>query len=418
MSGTRRKPGRLGPFVDGYRAWLLERGYALGTVGHELAFLSALGRWMVGERLEVGQLDGAVIERFVAVRRAEGQVRWLIDRGSRSVLIYLRELGAVGAERAEPSAPLGELIDSYRRWLVDERGLAPLTVARYEALARRFLAERVSAGDELGVKDLHGEHVTAFLLRECERLSVDSAKGKVGELRSVLRFLFVRGFTERALAESVPPVAGWKDTGIPQLISRADVERLIACCDRSTLEGARDAAILLLLARLGLRSVEVARLELSDLDWRAGDLAVRGKSRREDRLPLLDDVGAALAGYLRLRDRRGFRRVFLTLRAPTRPIRADLVGDVVQRACKRAGVRHVGAHRLRHALRARCWPAAPRLWTSARSCATGTCRRPRSTQRSISSDFVRSRSRGRERHDECAGTPRGRLPAAASPARQ
>jgi len=120
--------------------------------------------------------------------------------------------------------------------------------------------------------------------------------------------------------------------------------------DRCTVDGARDVAIVLLLARLGLRSVEVARLERSDLDWRSGELVVRGKGRREDRLPLLADVGAALAGYLTRRGRREERRVFLTLRAPTRPIRPDLVGDVVQRACQRAAVPHVGAHRLRHAL--------------------------------------------------------------------
>ncbi len=131
---------------------------------------------------------------------------------------------------------------------------------------------------------------------------------------------------------------------------RTDVERLLASCDRATLRGARDFAMLMLLARLGLRSVEVARLDLSDLDWRAGELVVRGKARREDRLPLPRDVGDALAAYLVLRGERDARHVFLTVKAPTRPIRADLVGDVVQRACLAAGVSHVGAHRLRHAL--------------------------------------------------------------------
>ncbi|MGZ6588731.1 MAG: site-specific integrase, partial [Solirubrobacteraceae bacterium] len=174
--------------------------------------------------------------------------------------------------------------------------------------------------------------------------------GKVGELRSLLRFLFVRGFTSLALGDAVPPVASWRDTRIPRAVPPADVERLIASCDRSTLDGARDAAIVLLLARLGLRSIEVARLELSDLDWRAGELLVRGKGGREDRLPLPDDVGTALAEYLTVRGRREFRRVFLTLRAPTRPIRPDLVGDVVRRACERAGVAEFTPHRLRHAL--------------------------------------------------------------------
>lgn len=350
MSESRLEPGRLGPFVDGYRAWLLERGYSPGTVAHELSFLSVLGRWMVAEDVAVGQLDGDVIAVFVEAHSAEGRVASVVARGSRSLMIYLRELGVVGPERGDAVTPLGKLIEEYRQWLVGERGLAPLTVARYVALATRFLGERVSTADELGVTNLSGEQVTAFLLRECERLSIDSAKGKVGELRSLLRFLFVRGLIELALGDAVPPVAGWRDTRIPRLVPPADVERLIASCDRSTLDGARDAAIVLLLARLGLRSIEVARLELSDLDWRAGELMVRGKGGREDRLPLPDDVGTALAEYLTVRARREFRRVFLTLRAPTRPIRPDLVGDVVRRACHRAGVGQFTPHRLRHAL--------------------------------------------------------------------
>jgi site-specific recombinase XerD len=350
VSESRLEPGRLGPFVDGYRAWLLERGYASGSVEHELRFLSMLGRWMVAEDLAVGQLDGDVILAFVEAHSAQGSVPSVIARGSRSLLIYLRELGVVSPERADLLTPLGELVEDYRAWLVGGRGLAPLTVARYVALAARFLGERVSAVDELGVMDLSGEQVTAFLLRECERLSVDSAKGKVGELRSLLRFLFVRGLIELALGDAVPPVAGWRDTGIPRSVPPADVEQLIASCDRSTLDGARDAAIVLLLARLGIRSIEVARLELADLNWRAGELLVRGKGGREDRLPLPDDVGGALAEYLTVRGRHESRRVFLTLRAPTRPIRPDLVGDVVRRGCHRAGVAQITPHRLRHAL--------------------------------------------------------------------
>jgi site-specific recombinase XerD len=347
---SRLEPGRLGPFVEGYRAWLLERDYAPGSVEHELRFLRVLGRWMVAEDLAVDQLDGEVIAAFVGAHRVEGRVAPAVARGSRSLMIYLRELGVVGPEPGEPVTPLVGLIEQYRQWLVGDRGLAPLTVMRYVTLASRFLGERVSAVDELGVKDLDGGHVAAFLLRECERLSVDSAKGKVGELRSLLRFLFVRGFTRLALGDAVPPVASWRDTRIPRAVSRADVERLIASLDRSTVDGARDAAIVLLLARLGLRSIEVARLELADLNWRAGELLVRGKGGSENRLPLPDDVGTALAEYLTVRGRREFRHVFLTLRAPTRPIRPDLVGDVVHRACEHAGLAGFTPHRLRHAL--------------------------------------------------------------------
>jgi site-specific recombinase XerD len=350
VSKSRLRPGRLGSFVVGYRGWLLERGYAPGTVDHELGFLGALGRWMIDEALEVEQLNAGLVDAFVEVRRAEGLRSSSVARRPWSLLIYLRELGVVAPDRGRASSPLEVLIGSYREWLLVDRGLAAITVVRYEALARRFLSGRVSAADELGVRDLGGEHVTGFLLRECERLSVGSAKGKVGELRSLLRFLFLRGFTPFALAESVPQIAGWRDTEIPQLMPREDVERLIAGCDRSTLDGARDVAMLLLLARLGLRSVEVARLELADLDWRAGEMVVHGKGGREDRLPLPDDVGAALGEYLTLRGQRDHRRVFLTLRAPTRPIRPDLVGDVMRRGCERAGVEQFTPHRLRHAL--------------------------------------------------------------------
>jgi hypothetical protein len=128
---------------------------------------------------------------FVETHSAEGRVASVVARGSRSLLIYLRELGMVGPERGDVVTPLGGADRGVPAVACGERGPASLTVARYVALATRFLGERVSTADELGVMDLSGEQVTAFRLRECERLSIDSAKGKVGELRSLLRFLFV-----------------------------------------------------------------------------------------------------------------------------------------------------------------------------------------------------------------------------------
>jgi site-specific recombinase XerD len=350
MSGARRKPGRLGLFVEGYRVWLLETGYTPQTVRGMLKVLGQLGRWMDSEGVEIGQVDTAAIESFLESRRARGDRQVPTFRALRSLVTYLLDVGVMVPEESRALTPVEELVGEYREWLVAERGLVAMTVLRYETLARRFLTARVSPADELGVENLTGADVSRFLLRECERVSIGSAKGKVAELRSLLRFLHLRGFTAMALAESVPSVAGWRDAAIPPTMPRADVERLLACCDRSTLDGTRDFAMLLLLARLGLRSVEISRLELGDLHWRAGELVVRGKARRRDRLPLPGDVGEALAAYLSVRGRRDLRRVFLTLRAPTRPIRADLVGDVVQRACKRAGVAHIGPHRLRHTL--------------------------------------------------------------------
>lgn len=351
MSGTRRKPGRLAPFVEGYRVRLLELGYTPGTVRGMLKVLGQLGRWMAGEGLEPGQVNDAAIEGFLAARRAGGDRRVASLGELRQLLAHLREVGVMtSAEEPREPTPSERLIADYREWLVDERGLAAATVHRYEKLARRFLGERGAAGDERGVGNLTGAEVSAFLLSECARVSLGTAKGRVAELKSLLRFLHLRGMTELALADAVPPVAGWRETSVPQTISREDVERLLGGCDRSSLDGVRNFAILTLLAQLGLRSIEVARLELDDLDWRSGEILVHGKARRTDRLPLPGDVGEALADYLSRRGTHDARRVFLTLRAPTRPIRADLVGDVVRRACERAGVPEVSAHRLRHAL--------------------------------------------------------------------
>jgi site-specific recombinase XerD len=353
MSVTRRRPGRLGPFVEGYRAWLLEAGYTPQTVRAMLKELGNLGRWMDSEGVEIGALTVTGIESFLADRRAVGRRRVPTVRALRSMQTYLCEVGVMAAEQPPKLSPVEALVSDYRRWLIADRGLAAMTVLRYETLARRFLTVRVTPTDELGVADLDGAVVSRFLLGECDRVCLGSAKGKVAELRSLLRFLHVRGFTSRSLAESVPGVAGWRETEIPPTMPQADIEALLADCDRSTLDGARDRAMLMLLARLGLRSIEIARLQLDDLDWRAGDLLVRGKARRDDRLPIPEDVGAALAEYLALRGGHESRSVFLTLRAPTRPIRADLVGDVVQRHCRWAGVPHVGPHRLRHTLATR-----------------------------------------------------------------
>ncbi len=350
MSGPRRQDGRLAPFVMGYRVRLLEQGYTPGTVRGMLKVLGQLGRWMESEAVEVGSLDLAAVETFLAARRAGGDRRPASLGELRQLVAYLRETGAMLPQAVREFAPLELLIDDYREWLLADRGLAAMTVLRYETLARRFLTSRVTQTDELGVSDLDGAVVSRFLLGECGRVGLGSAKGKVAELRSLLRFLHVRGLTPRSLAESVPGVAGWRETTIPPTMPQADIEALLVSCDPSMLDGARDHAMLMLLARLALRSIEIARLRLDDLDWRAGDLLVRGKARRDDRLPIPDDVGSSLAEYLALRGRHDSRSVFLTLRAPIRPIRADLVGDVVQRRCRQAGVPHVGPHRLRHTL--------------------------------------------------------------------
>jgi len=311
-----------------------------------------LGRWLSSAGLEAAQLDEEQVAEFLGARQLAGQRRVPGLRGMVPLLSYLREAGVVPV--AKPLlTPLGALLGQYRSWLVQERGLAATTVLRYENTARRFLREQALVGDVFDPADLTGVDINVFLLRECGRVSAGSAKGCVAELRSVLRFLYLQGITPLRLGTAVPPVGGWRLATLPPTMTAADVELLLDSCDRSTAIGVRDFAMMTLVARLGLRSIEVARLELRDVDWRAGELVVRGKGRREDRLPLPTEVGEALVAYLsRGRAADGVRHLFLTCRAPRGPIRADLVGDVVERACERARLPQVGPHRLRHALAA------------------------------------------------------------------
>jgi site-specific recombinase XerD len=349
VSGTRRKPGRLGPYVEGYRARLLELGYSPLSVSHPLAALGHLGRWMDRQGLDVDQLDRGAIEAFLAARvRAHGHVP---TAGVMPLLDYLRSEGVIAPEPPGRPAPLDRLLADYRDWLIVDRALAPDTVRGYVRLARRFLAGRVSADDRiLLLGNLAGAEVTGFLLGEAARVRPGSVVCHANQLRSLLRFLGMRGLAEPGLADAVPSVGRWREAGLPQFPARPQIERLLESCDRSRLVGARDFAILMLLARLGLRTVEVCRLELDDLHWRAGEIEVDGKGHGRDRLPLPTDVGEALVDYLMLRGPRDGRRVFLTVRAPIRQIEPTAVRSVVRDACRRAGLVHVAAHRLRHAL--------------------------------------------------------------------
>lgn len=188
MAGTRRRPGRMGPFIESYREVLLGRGYTPLTVRGLLQHVGALGRWMEAKDVVPGDLDVAVLEEFLADRQAGGRTQVRTTRSMSSLLDHLRELGVVAPMML---APVDPLTAEYRAWMFDDRGLAPSTVLRYENLAVRFL-ERV--GDRpLG--SLNGRDVSGFLLAETARVSVGSAKGRVAEMRSLLRFLFLTGRT-------------------------------------------------------------------------------------------------------------------------------------------------------------------------------------------------------------------------------
>jgi integrase/recombinase XerD len=347
MKGPYRQDGSLTPYVGGYRDWLLGCGYTPSSTVHALTALGHFGRWMGNEGIGVDQLDEAAVRRFVGT---QVRVRGRLPLASvRPLLEYLQTMGAapVGTAGSREPAPEDELLDGYHEWLV-ERRLAPSTIRGRERIARLFLSGREPMSGETGLAITAAE-VTAFLVRESGRLSPGSMGAVSSRLRSLLRYLAMRGLAEPGLADAVPRIASWRQATVPRFPEPAAVDALLASCDRSTVVGARDYAVLMLLSRLGLRAIEVSRLELSDLDWRAGEIEVDGKAHHRGRLPLPVDVGEALVAYLQVRDRVG-RRLFMNVKAPPCPLEPAGVRSLVRHAYQRAGLDPVGAHQLRHAL--------------------------------------------------------------------
>ena len=231
-----------------------------------------------------------------------------------------------------------------------ERGLSAGTVRGYVDIVRPFVESRVTSTGEVELWELSPADVLGFLLAETGRRSRKSSKLLVSALRSLLGFWHVQGLIGRPLAGAVPSVAGWRLAGLPRALDARQVRALLDSCDRSTVAGKRDFAILTLLVRLGMRRGEVAALTLDDIDWRAGEIVVHGKGARVERLPLPADVGEAIAVYLRDARPAGFsgREVFVRIKAPRQPLTAGGITQVVVSASKRAGLGEVTAHRLRH----------------------------------------------------------------------
>jgi site-specific recombinase XerD len=353
MIGHTKVSGPLAVLGEGFRTELERLGYTRSSREYKLAEVARLSTWLEERGLGVGDICPARLQEFfVALAAQSGRSPTLA--AMRPLLAWLRTQGLCPDEPPAAHDPLDELMERYRHWMQAERQLAPRTMVRYEKGARLFLCGL--AGQQgrgaAGVEDLREDEVTAFLLAEAARgLSTKSLQVRVAELRSLLRFLYSRGMTTTRLGEGVPPVPGWKDTGVPNPLTAKQVQGLLDSCDKSTASGKRDLAILLLLARMGLRAAEVGSLQLDDFDWRAGELVVHGKGRRCDRMPLPAEVGEAVGTYLvKARPTVENRSVFLTLVAPPRPMKVSAIGQMVWRQCRIAGLEPVRAHRLRHVL--------------------------------------------------------------------
>jgi site-specific recombinase XerD len=242
---------------------------------------------------------------------------------------------------------------AYEQYLREARALAEATILNYVPFIRRFLKDRYGDGP-VTLSRLCAQDVVRFVQRQAPRLHMKRAKLMTTALRSFLKYARYRGEVVQDLAAAVPVVPNWSMSSIPRAISADQVHQLLASIDQHTAVGRRDYAILLLLARLGLRSSEVAFLELDDIDWNTATLSVHGKSGLRNEFPLSLEVGKAIAAYLR--DGRPLstsRRVFLRAKAPIRGFRgASGIGSIVRHSLKRAGVNAptYGTHQFRHGL--------------------------------------------------------------------
>lgn len=343
-----RVSGPLAAYADDFWGYLARQGYASSSSQDQLRLMAHVSGWLDQQGADAAGLTTERIAEFLVVRRGS-HVRLVSGRALAPLLGFLRGLGVAPPEpEPVPCTTADRLADAYRRYLAGERGLAAGTVRLRERVARLFLSG-LSEPVEEHLSRLDGAQVAAFVLRECPGRSVSAARTVVSGTRSLLRFLYLEGYLPRRLDAGVPGMAGWSMTALPRAVDPQLAARLIASCDPDTAAGRRDRAIMVLLARLGLRGQEVADLELDDIDWRAGEVVIRGKGHSRDRLPLPADVGEAVAGYLRhARPPSASRRLFLSARAPRAPLSASAVRSVVRDACRRAGLPRIGAHRLRH----------------------------------------------------------------------
>ena len=349
------KPSRVrmsGPLVAyrrGFTAELRRQGYSPFTTVAVLQLTAHLSRWLERQGLDAGDLTAECVERYLAARRASGQVRRLTPRGLRPLLSYLRGLGVTPPPMAPTATtPRSHLLDAFTDYLRVQRGLAPSTVVGYRQYVRTFLFERPEE-ESFEPRRLEPAALSAFMLAQSERRSVGWLNNMATALSALMRFLYMRGDIEQSLVDAVPRAAQRYLAPPKPVLDAADVSRLLGSCDRRRAAGRRDHALLTLLVRLGLRAAEAAALRVDDVHWRVGEIVVSGKGGTRERLPLPDDVGRALSAYCRRGRRRGrHRHLFLQTRAPYGALSASSVSGVVLRACARAGLPAAGAHRLRH----------------------------------------------------------------------
>jgi integrase/recombinase XerD len=342
-----------GPLVLAFVNHLSALGHTSLTVTGYEASARHFAHWLTRSSIEVGDVDDDVIQRFVRHRcrcsgiRRQNRVSAKYMKRTRRFVEFLAERGIVRRKVISTTVAIDRRVVKFQDWLRQHRGICENTIDRHGRMVMRLLpalGSRPRSWDARLIREV--------ILAEMKRASIAYVKTMAMALRGYLRFLGARGLCRPGLDHAVPTIPQWRLSALPLYIGASDVERLIATCKLTTHIGIRDRAILLLLARLGLRAGDILLLRLADIDWQQATLSVRGKGRRETRLPLPQDAGDAVLAYLdQARPRVDRDQIFFMSNAPFRPLtRSSTVSGIVRGAIRKAGIAAPtkGANLLRH----------------------------------------------------------------------
>ncbi|MCL1488072.1 MULTISPECIES: site-specific integrase [unclassified Marinobacter] len=353
----------LGSSEDPYVKYLAERGYASGTIEGYSRSVAHFAHWSRGQDVHLSDMGEALVKRFIdehllvcrcatRCRRARKEVRAALGH----LLKMLRSNGQCRPKISVVPAPIAAQLEDFEQHLADVRGLAPTTRLARARHLRDFLIDSFGAGP-VQLSLLGPADVIRFFAHYTAAWAPASISTATSSLKTYFAFRASQGEQTAALIASLPQVAQWRLSGLPQVLSTKEVEQFLNAFDRRHATGKRDYAIARCLLDLGLRRTEVARLQLDDVDWRAGTLYIHGKGRRIDILPLPDATGRAIAQYLQDgRPQTTRRELFVRHRPPLNaPADPDIIRNAIRNAAQRCGLGHRirGTHILRHTLAGR-----------------------------------------------------------------
>ncbi len=338
------------PHIDGFKGQLHDSGYSAATIEELVRLLAGWTDWMSAAGFKFDGILAGFEASMLVVKDPErikrpGDISQASMGAAKSFIRFLQDQGILEKPAMPPTAlETWPILRDFRDWMRQHRGLAETTLDFYQDVIIDFLK---ALGDD--PKFFTAEAIRTFVLQRARPHGHERARGITVATRAFLRFLVASGQCPAGRDYAVPSFANWKLVSVPKFLVAEDIERMISVCDGES--RLRDKAVVLLLARLGLRASEVANLKFGDIEWTTGRVAVCGKSRREEWLPLTQEVGDAILAYLdRGRPPLSEPRLFITDIAPLRPLSRIAVKCIVTRTLARAGIKSAakGAHVLRH----------------------------------------------------------------------